>query len=559
MHALFRHAIMKHLIVAGLTLCLLLAIGPSEVFAASSAQEYEEVRRTYFAFKSDPKKKKFRHDWIQVIARFQGFLAAYPDAEQACRAGYTEAELWRGLHNVSRVNSDLRRALGAYEIAEVLCHGTSLADDALWQQVVISARRKSHQSEASLLAERLVQQFPVSDMAPRAKKWLKERGVALKPLGAESQKATALSKGRLLGRSDSESPSKASVKNIKTWSNDEYVRVVIYMSQPTEFRIGSIVGKTAGNTKGRIFVDLPTSDSELKSKTIDTAVVRRVRLAKREKGALRVVLDLGQASADYTTLVLENPFRIIVDVAAATVPVEQKTPVYKPRFQKTLVVIDPGHGGKDTGATGRRGLKEKDVALRISKELKRVLEGAGLSATLTRDTDKFVPLEERTALANRLNADIFVSIHANAHDDARVHGVETYYLDTTNDKYALRLAAVENKVREERVSEVQMALAQVSSRLHTRDSKRIASNITDALSRVAKKSTGRTRNLGAKPSLFYVLLGARMPAVLVEASFVTNVKDAKMLSSQKGARALGKAMGEAVLDYLRESKTLGQR
>jgi N-acetylmuramoyl-L-alanine amidase len=117
---------------------------------------------------------------------------------------------------------------------------------------------------------------------------------------------------------------------------------------------------------------------------------------------------------------------------------------------------------------------------------------------------------------------------------------------------------VENKVRDERVSEIQIALAQVSSKLYTIDSKRIATNVTDALSKVAKRKTGRTRNLGVKPSLFYVLLGARMPAVLVEASFVTNARDAKMLGSKTGTKALGKAIGEAVLDYLKDSKAMGR-
>ena len=118
---------------------------------------------------------------------------------------------------------------------------------------------------------------------------------------------------------------------------------------------------------------------------------------------------------------------------------------------------------------------------------------------------------------------------------------------------------MENKVREERVSEIQLALAQVSSKLHTQASKNIASKVTDSMARVAKSQIGRTRNLGVKPSLFYVLLGARMPAVLIETSFVTNAKDARLLGSKKGTRALGKAIGEAVIDYVKQSKVLGRK
>ena len=559
MHASLRHGLMNQALFVGLILALLFA--GFDVVAAnqSSTQQYDKVRASYFAFKADPKKKQFRHDWIHVIARFQAFLRSNRDSKEACRASYTEAELWRGLYDVSRVNSDVRRALGAYEAAEDLCRGTTLADDALWQQVLITAKRKSRYAEATHLAERLVQDFPVSDMAPRAREWLRKHGV-VQSAGAENVRlAKPKVKGRLLGRSETEGETENQIVSVKNWSNDDYVRVAIYLEKPSEFRVGSIAGAKNGKTSGRIFVDIPESKTKVQAIKLNSPVVKGVRLASREGGSTRVVLDLGQAKTDYTTMVLENPFRIVVDVVNDSAKPSLAKPSYSPKLHKTLVVIDPGHGGKDSGATGHKGLKEKDVALQISLELKRVLESAGLAAKLTRTKDEFVALEERTAMANRLNADIFLSIHANAHDDSRVHGVESYYLDSTNDKYALRVASVENKVREERVSEIQIALAQVSSKLYTSDSKRIAGNITDALSKVAKRKTGRTRNLGVKPSLFYVLLGARMPAVLVEASFVTNAKDAKMLGSKNGTKAMGKAIGEAVLDYLKDTKVMGQR
>ncbi|MBT6179154.1 MAG: N-acetylmuramoyl-L-alanine amidase, partial [Deltaproteobacteria bacterium] len=433
MQASRRHPVMNRFLFAGLILALLFCAGAARAAEASSAKQYDKVRAIYFAFKADPKKKQFRHDWIQVIARFQTFLKANKESKQACRAAYTEAELWRGLYDVSRVNADIRHAFSAYEVAEEACRGTTLADDALWQQVVITAKRKTRYPEATELAERLVQDFPVSDMASRARQWLREHGVA-RPEGdaKKAQKAPRV-KGRLLGRNDAEDKVKSEIVRVKSWSNDDYVRVAIYLDKPSEFRVGSIAGEKAGNAGGRIFVDIPKSTTAVKTINLDTPVVQGVRLANRDGGSTRVVLDLGQPKTDYTTLILENPFRIVVDVANEGTRTSPSKPSYKPRLHKTLVVIDPGHGGKDTGATGHKGIKEKDVALKISLELKRVLEAAGLSARLTRTNDEFVALEERTAMANRLNADIFLSIHANAHDDSRVHGVESYYLDSTND------------------------------------------------------------------------------------------------------------------------------
>ena len=552
-----RHAFMVKIWVTVLLASLWTLPITAAAKSVSSKAAYDKVRNTYFGFKSDAGKKRYRHSWIRVIAEFQKFSKTYPDAKEICRATYTEAELWRGLYEVSRVNSDLRHALGAYEIAESHCVGSSLADDALWNQVAIAAKRKTRRSEATVLAERLVQDYPVSDMAPRARKWLKEFGVTTE--AAEPARLSKAERGRLHGRGETGTEGPNRLDEVKYWSNDDYVRVSLYMKRPTEFRVGSIPGDSKKGTTGRIFLDFANSETKVQEILAKTPVVETIRVGKRSKNAIRVVLDLAHPTADYTTLVLENPFRIVVDVARGKDTKAVAKPSYSPKLHKTLVVIDPGHGGKDAGAIGSNGIKEKDVALKISLAAKRVLETAGFAVRLTREKDVFLSLEERTAMANRLNADVFLSIHANAHDDKDVHGVESYYLDTTSDRYALRLAAVENKVREERGSEIQLALAQVSSRLHTEASKNIAGKVTDSLAKVAHRQTGRVRNLGVKPSLFYVLLGARMPAVLIEASFVTNPKDAKLLSSKKGSRALGKAIGEAVVDYVKQNKKLGRR
>ena len=378
--------------------------------------------------------------------------------------------------------------------------GTSLADDALWNQVTIVAKRKNRAAEATELAERLVQDFPVSDMAPRARKWLESHGVEV---ATSSQRRTdRVVRGMLHGRSETEGEQTNVLERVKYWSNDDYVRVSMYFKNPTEFRVGSIPGDSKSGAAGRIFVDIGNVKSSIDDITPDNPVLKAIRVGERDDEGLRVVLDLGHATTDYTTLVLENPFRVVVDVAAGQGTKDQSVTAFKPKLHKTLVVIDPGHGGKDAGAVGPSGIQEKVVALNISREIKRVLEAAGFVVRLTRDDDSYVSLEERTAMANRLNADVFLSIHANAHDDKHVHGVESYYLDTTSDKYSLRVAAVENKVREERVSEIQLALAQVSSKLHTQASKNIASKVTDSMARVAKSQIGRTRNLGSSLLFF---------------------------------------------------------
>ena len=548
----------KTLPILSLVALMFTGLGVGDQSPSEATKAYELVRRSYFAFKADEKRQKFRHAWIQVIAAFQGFSKDFPTSSQACRAAYTEAELWRGLHSISRVNDDLRSAFGAYEVAHQACEGSSLADDALWNEVQILQKRAADKVRASRLAERLLQRYPASDMAPRARLWLQEHGVTVAPEKTGDDGPSQALAGRLLGRDDSKQDAKTAIQDIRVWSNEHYARVSIYLSRASQFRVGTIPGDVSLMAKGRIFIDIPNSTTAVKSPILHTPVVPGIRWADKGEGATRIVLDLAQAGVAHNTLILENPFRIVVDVTPQT-DAARSSLSFKPSLHKTLVVIDPGHGGKDHGASGKHGVVEKKVALQVSMAMKQVLERAGVSVRLTRDSDTFVPLEERTALANRYSADVFVSIHANAHKDHRVHGVESYYLDTTNDRYALRLAAVENQVREERVSDIQLTMAQMSSRLHTGSSKLLAGKITDKLSAVVKRKIGRTRNLGAKPSLFYVLLGARMPSVLVETSFVSNAQDAQLLGSKAGTLAVGTAIAEAVLSFVRESGSLGQR
>jgi N-acetylmuramoyl-L-alanine amidase len=169
---------------------------------------------------------------------------------------------------------------------------------------------------------------------------------------------------------------------------------------------------------------------------------------------------------------------------------------------------------------------------------------------LTRSDDRYVPLEERTAIANRADADLFISVHVNAHHDRRARGIETYYLDTTDDRYALRLAARENATQEEQVSEAQLALADLATKLNTQQSRALARGVQHELVTHLRSLNPRLRDLGAKGSLFYVLLGARMPAVLVEISFLSNPTEEKLLKSAAYRHRAAEAMARAIAERL---------
>jgi N-acetylmuramoyl-L-alanine amidase len=199
------------------------------------------------------------------------------------------------------------------------------------------------------------------------------------------------------------------------------------------------------------------------------------------------------------------------------------------------VVIDPGHGGRDPGAIGKAGTLEKDITLDISKRLRKLLladASLGLKEVhLTRTEDTTLALEKRTAFANKKDADLFISIHCNAHRNSKFRGVETFYLDLTDDRYSIKLAARENATSEKTISDLKFILADLALKSHVDDSIALGESIQKATVGSLKRSYKNIVDLKLKPALFYVLIGARMPSVLVEASFLSNPEEEKRLNT----------------------------
>jgi len=233
----------------------------------------------------------------------------------------------------------------------------------------------------------------------------------------------------------------------------------------------------------------------------------------------------------------------------------------KPKVRLFKVVIDPGHGGNDHGTAQQVGdgtVTEKDLTLALAKETARILRARGIIAILTRTEDKEVPLGARTALANRLKADAFLSIHMNSTDTPMVvgaEGIETYILNNTSDATSKRLAYLENSVLtpEERAAaespeqrDVALILRDLRLDANLSESKRLACMVQDRLLSVSRP---RTKNRGVRQALFHVLLGAEMPSILVETGFLSNPRDRETLQSPKGRHAFGAALARAIESF----------
>jgi N-acetylmuramoyl-L-alanine amidase len=216
------------------------------------------------------------------------------------------------------------------------------------------------------------------------------------------------------------------------------------------------------------------------------------------------------------------------------------------------VVIDAGHGGHDTGAIGPTGVQEKDVTLQIALQVAKKLEAAGLEVLLTRDDDTFVRLEDRAQIANTHKGDLFVSIHCNAAPSRTLRGIETYTLNTSADRYSIRLAARENASSERGVSDLQFILADLATKANTEESTRLARRVQKSLVKDLSAEHKGIRDLGTKEALFFVLLGAKMPAILVETSFLSHPDEEKLLGSAEYQTEVAASISDAVTGFLEE-------
>lgn len=217
------------------------------------------------------------------------------------------------------------------------------------------------------------------------------------------------------------------------------------------------------------------------------------------------------------------------------------------------VVIDPGHGGKDPGAVSTDGkLEEKNVTLQVSRRLKKRLEERvpGIKVVLTRDDDSFMTLSQRTAMANALNADLFISIHCNSYADSSAYGLETYYLSKAGSKRAMRVAARENGIPVSRMNDVEATLLDLLMTSKKCESQKLAKAVHRSLARATSGRTNSSRDRGVKRGPLYVLLGATMPAILVECGYISNSRDRTKLSGRPYLDTIARGIATGAHKYL---------
>ncbi len=287
--------------------------------------------------------------------------------------------------------------------------------------------------------------------------------------------------------------------------------------------------------------------------------VRQIRMAVNRPGVVRAVLDL-ESPGGFSIFSLANPDRLVLDVPSPEMS-EKLASARRPEapegggearqlgFGVRKIVIDPGHGGTAPGAIGRSGLTEKNLTLDISQRLAENLRRSGYEVIMTRHADESVPLENRPSFATAQNADLFVSVHINSSENRRLSGFETYYLDLATDPTAAETAFRENDMVMGGMGNLDDVLDEIVKNANKRESRDLAQSIQDSLVLQTSKHYDNVRDLGVKHAPFVVLVGAQMPAVLVECSFLSHPEEAKRLQDPKYRQQIADSIHIGIENY----------
>jgi N-acetylmuramoyl-L-alanine amidase len=541
---------------------------------APASPSLQKARAQLASLVRTPSKRRYRHNWEKVIRNLERSARGSdrgPALLDAARARYA-------LYRFSAIERDREQAL-------VLAGKATRAGEPKAAVLAAAIRREAGDDEPRPPRARparppaappspspaaVPEPVAAGDEQEASDPVLEEAVAELESAGAAPGAAPAPAPERAEGP--------AQVSEVRTWSASDYTRVALYLSRPVSFEKHEL--PATADLPRRLALDLRPAllDGKAFRHPVGDALLERVRAAQRDPETVRVVLDLATRDR-YQLFTLQDPPRLIVDVGARgsqeeavadrhapALPAPEAPPVDDEgegaaRRPIRRIIVDAGHGGHDTGAIGPRGVREKDVTLAMAHRVARKLRAAGFEVFLTRSDDRYLRLEERTAIANVNRGDLFVSIHANAHPRRERRGVETYFLNVTDDRYARRLAARENGFVEPEAEGpgVQRILTDLDAKASAGTSRRLAQMIQRELTERVRRTHGEVRDLGVKNALFYVLLGARMPAVLVETAFISNRAEERRLASPEYQQLVADGVARAVSDFAGTGSRLAAR
>lgn len=550
-------------------------------FADSAKQKYLMADSCYKKLRNSSLKQKKATEWLKCISMYENIYRLHPDSSWAPAGMYKAARLYLTLSRLSgkkiyknQAVDLLTRLRNKYPRSAYKSRGDALLKSIKVTPGIYTKKIKHIKAKKRLTKnDALIKKFIQSSKASLERK--------VKTVQTVRQKLPVIKPAPAKVRPKGD----ATITDLRFWSNPEYTRIVVNADNDRDYS-HRLLKKDPDINKPfqRLYIDIEKSKlgkGVAEHTQINDNLLNQARAGQYLPHTVRVVIDI-KSFKNYKIFSLKDPFRIVIDVwgkgsNGGSVPSSDRNVADsgKPKKPGKLsrvttdnlkssditrqfalgvkkIVIDPGHGGPDPGAPGYyKNVWEKDIVLKIAKKLAVILRNRlKCTVLLTRSTDKKLTLEERTAIANTKRADLFISLHCNAAKNRRLKGIETYILNLATDEQAIAVAARENATSKKNISDLEYILSDLMKNAKIEESTRLADLVQSSLVKGLRKKYSGINNLGVKQAPFYVLLGARMPSILIEASFISNKTEGKRLMSDAYQTAISNGIADGVEKYI---------
>ncbi len=562
---------------------------PHHASALTAERQFFKAQTCYARLMADEEKPRFRENWFPCIRMFQNAYKMEPSGRYAAASLYMAGKLFQQLYNRSFKSSDKKEALDYFQRVQrrfpdsaytpkarkgLADFGEDDDEEAPELKQVRVEKEKTPTAPAAVPHKRREPSFKAAKARYRA------RGTPPRkpPVPAPAFRERAADRNAV------------TVTGLRFWSNPSYTRIVVDASRGTDYRYGFLDEDPSLDKPQRLYIDFDNArlgEDLRRVVPINDNLLLDARAGQYSDRQVRVVVDI-KSFKNYKIFSLRNPFRTVIDVwgrgaggnqrltarndrsdgtarRSRTVPLAEVPLPVKSRGANGLarqfalrvdkIVIDPGHGGHDSGAVGYyKTVLEKDIVLSLGKRLAhKIRRGIGCKVIMTRSDDRFITLEERTAIANTTNADLFISLHTNAHRNKRAYGIETYFLNLATDDDAILVAARENATSRKNISDLQVILNDLMKNAKINESSRLAAHVQKSLVSRIDRHYSYVKNKGVKQAPFYVLLGAQMPAILIETSFISNKRECNRLTDATYQDHLCDAILQGIRRYIQET------
>lgn len=603
--------------IAAITACCILLLSAAESYPSYNSEagrKYAVAQDRLADLKKSVKKKKYRSYWIDCLRTFELIEKQYPKSTNAADACFDRGAVYFDLYQANRVSKDMDESLNVFGKCQSAYPKHTRAPEALYRIFDISLDLKQDRASAIKAYGKLSEVYPGHALTEKARD-------RINPSPRKKKPETVIRKpSASVIQSSGKVKLPDIVKSIRHWSGGAYTRIVIDQSGPVKFLAQEL------KKPDRLVFDLLNTrlDAALNKEPmpVNDGILKQVRASQHAPKTVRIVLDLASLK-NYKAFSLHDPERLVIDVTGEggktgetressgntgiqqkaengyeikpspdeerkseqkTTPPLQLLPPAKTAepgkndadrlslsrqlaLKISTIAIDAGHGGHDPGAIGKSGMQEKTITLDVAKRLAvLVKERLGCNVVMTRDSDTFIPLEQRPFIAKSRGADLFVSIHVNANRKRKARGIETYVQSLrASDRDAMATAARENAMSTKKLSELKTELDRIFADL-TRDDKieeslYLADSVQGSLVNNLKLVNLHADDLKAKikRAFFYVLINTEMPSILAEVGFISNPDEEKLLKKESYRQNIAESLFQGVKKYIdaRSSQPVG--